>query len=279
MVVNRKFVDLSSGKVFEVIDQFEDIAILDNRVKVKVNNLLNKNLYEEYIDPKDFFRNDNLVNTFTQQIKQLPLDDNYKRKLDDYDPDSQYRPSFSESAVLPYDPEQEKRELLEKAKKMYENENVSQSNIFEKFSGMIDEEDGLNQQIITKKSEERPDNQKNEIRQQKEFSENNIIPMDPIISMFKNVKRNTDFNISLEVNHKIPRLDFIEMMEDSYNTSIIEFLAEEFTNEILINPALIKNKISEEIRSLVYERNANEMAKEDSQTKTKTKKSQQENND
>jgi hypothetical protein len=144
---------------------------------------------------------------------------------------------------------------------------------------MIDEEDGLNQQIITKRSEERPDNQKNEIRQQKEFSENNIIPMDPIISMFKNVKRNTDFNISLEVNHKIPRLDFIEMMEDSYNTSIIEFLAEEFTNEILINPALIKNKISEEIRSLVYERNANEMTKEDSQTKTKTKKSQQENND
>jgi hypothetical protein len=72
--------------------------------------------------------------------------------------------------------------------------------------------------------------------------------------MFKNVKRNTDFKISLDVENKIPRYDFIEMMEDSYNTSIIDFLATEFTNNLLENPDIIKNKIKEEIERLVYKK-------------------------
>ena len=70
--------------------------------------------------------------------------------------------------------------------------------------------------------------------------------------MFKNVKRNREFNISIDIQNKIPRPDFIEMMEDSYNTSIIEFLADEFTNNILNNPSIIKNKIIDEIRRIVY---------------------------
>lgn len=69
--------------------------------------------------------------------------------------------------------------------------------------------------------------------------------------MFRNVKRNTDLNFTIKLSNKIPRLDFIEMMEDSYNTSIIDFLAEEFTNTILQNPDRIKDKIMNEIKSLV----------------------------
>jgi hypothetical protein len=72
--------------------------------------------------------------------------------------------------------------------------------------------------------------------------------------MFRNVKRNTDFKISLDIENKIPRYDFIEMMEDSYNTSIIDFLANEFTNNLLENPDIIKNKIKEEIERLVYKK-------------------------
>ena len=76
--------------------------------------------------------------------------------------------------------------------------------------------------------------------------------VDPIIQMFRNAKRNTDFQISFSINNKIPRVDFIEMMEDSYNTSIIDFLAEEFTNEILLNPEILKNRIKEQIKTRVY---------------------------
>ena len=56
---------------------------------------------------------------------------------------------------------------------------------------------------------------------------------DPIITMFKNAKRNVDFSVNLKIEGKIQRIDFIEMMEDSYEISIIEFLADEFTNDLL----------------------------------------------
>ena len=92
--------------------------------------------------------------------------------------------------------------------------------------------------------------------------------------MFRNVKRNTDFNIKFEVNNKIPRLDFIEMMEDSYNTSIIDFLAEEFTNQILMNPHLIKNKIKDQINLMLHKKanSAPNVIEQTESVKTNTRK-------
>jgi hypothetical protein len=75
---------------------------------------------------------------------------------------------------------------------------------------------------------------------------------DPIITMFKNVKRSKEFSISLEIKNKIPRPDFIEMMEDSYNTSIIDFLASEFTDSLLKNPQIIEDMIRQKIKEVVY---------------------------
>jgi hypothetical protein len=42
------------------------------------------------------------------------------------------------------------------------------------------------------------------------------------------------------------------MMEDSYETSIIDFLAEEFTNDLLKNPETIKDMVKNKINILVY---------------------------
>ncbi len=41
-------------------------------------------------------------------------------------------------------------------------------------------------------------------------------------------------------------------MEDSYNTSIIDFLATEFTDNILKNPHLIEDMIKQKIKEVVY---------------------------
>ena len=70
--------------------------------------------------------------------------------------------------------------------------------------------------------------------------------------MFKRTKRNVDFKINVEISDKIPRLDFIEMMEDSYEISMIDFLAEEFTNKILQDPTHIRETIKSKIKQLVY---------------------------
>lgn len=75
--------------------------------------------------------------------------------------------------------------------------------------------------------------------------------MDPMIAVFKRSKMNTDFKFSIEIDKKIPKLAYIEMMEESCETSIIEYLAQEFTESILRNPEFIKNKIAEEIRNMI----------------------------
>lgn len=252
MYKNKKFTDLLTGKVVEVTDHFEDIVILDNKSKIKLNKLLDHNLYDEYIDPRNFFRNEGLVNAFTEKIRQLPTD-NINSEKDKFDPlnppvlknyGDPLRPSFDEPAVLPYDPEEEKKELLNKAKRM------------------MGSTDSVNRQIESFKSllEETPDEPETETPPQiqspietvvnnRNIMNNNV---DPIIQMFRNAKRNTDFKINFSINNKIPRIDFIEMMEDSYNTSIIDFLAEEFTNELLLKPELIKNRIKDQLTSMVY---------------------------
>src|SRR5690606_41385312 len=74
------------------------------------------------------------------------------------------------------------------------------------------------------------------------------------ISMFKKTKRSVNFSVNIDYSNKIPRLDFIEMMEDSYETSIIDYLADEFTKDILSNPDQIKSKRSEEHTSELQSR-------------------------
>lgn len=264
MYTNKKFTDLINGKVVQVTDQFEDIVILDNKTKIKVNKLLDNNLYDEYIDPKNFFRNEGLVSAFTEKIRQIPTE-NIKNEQERFDPKNPpvlknygdpMRPSFDDPAVLPYDPEEEKRELIAKAQNMFRNGDNAVQRQMESLKSIIDEDvdnysdfNNIDERVIeTPQISQRP--LEPQIRTENYMNNNSVI--DPIIQMFRNAKRNTDFKINFTINNKIPRVDFIEMMEDSYNTSIIDFLAEEFTNELLLNPEVIKNKIKDQISLMVY---------------------------
>jgi len=261
MYTNKKFTDLINGKIVQVTDQFEDIVILDNKTKIKVNKLLDNNLYDEYIDPRNFFRNEGLVSAFTEKIRQIPID-NISNEKERYDPKNPpvlknygdpMRPSFDEPAVLPYDPEEERRELMAKAQSMFNGGGNAVQKQMESLKSIIredtDDDFDYNEERIIENPQvsSRPVENRNE-----NYMNNNNNSIDPIVQMFRNAKRNTDFKINFSISNKIPRLDFIEMMEDSYNTSIIDFLAEEFTNELLLNPEVIKNKIKDQISSMVY---------------------------
>lgn len=251
---NRKFKDLSNDKIVKVTDQFEDIIILDGKSKIRINQLLDKRLFEEYVDPSSFFNNEGLLSTFTEQIKKIPLDDwNNRIPAEEmgYDSNQINTMSMNESVVMPYDPEIEKQELLRKAQTVYNtnNTNLLLQKQKETLKHILDDDDTIeiNQNLPNQ----------NQISQQppKEIIKQQIneeIRMDPILEMFKNVKRNTSFKIDFTVENKIPRVDFIEMMEDSYNTSIIEFLAQEFTDDILRDPNKIKEKIKKKLTDLVY---------------------------
>ena len=251
---NKKFLDLSNNKVVEVTDQFEDIVILDNRNKIKMNQLLNTRLFEEYIDPNSFFKNDGFINNVANQIRNIPLDDWKNRTpAEEMGFESTIKPTLDEPAILPYDQEVEKEELLKKAQTLYAHNGITdlvrrQQDI---LKDILEDDEEITNAPIAVNTQVRPQPQQSVQEFIKEETKTET-KMDPILEMFKNVKRNTSFRIDFTVENKIPRIDFIEMMEDSYNTSIIEFLAQEFTDEIIRDPEKIKEKIKNKLMDLVY---------------------------
>ena len=70
----------------------------------------------------------------------------------------------------------------------------------------------------------------------------------PQMLMFKGVKRSYPINFTINLDTHIPRLDFIEMMEDSYEYSIIDWLSEDITNQIFSDRERVKSDIKEQIK-------------------------------
>lgn len=286
-LAKRKFKNNLTGEVVEVLDSFEDIAVLENMTRVSVKQLTNTSLFtevastsvpnsprlnEDVIDPTTFFSSQNAYNALAEKIKNIPTD-----KLPQDDPinevvsvsaDRDFGPVSNESAVVMVSEEDEKAALA--AKYGIVNppvESLQRQN--DAFARILGEESQnelpqvpqyqqpVQEEPVTRvevNRDEAPAFNNEDAKQNWNNDQFKVQPVveDPIIRMFKGVKRNVDFNISLDIINKIPRLDFIEMMEDSYETSIIDFLADEFTNNLLDNPKVIRDMIKNKIHTMVY---------------------------
>ncbi len=255
-LASKTFRNNKTGETIKVIDSFENIAILENKQKIDTRQLMNPELYTEQIDPSSFFNNQNAYNSLAERIKSIPVDkikddtDEVQVKMDGITlSTSNLNPATNESAIVMVDEEDEREQLARKyGVSNPVNEVAKQNQAFAKY---LDEEDSLPTQTIEINRPEPTVVTTTTATTQNTVSKS-VAVEDPIITMFKNVKRNKDFSITLEVNNKIPRPDFIEMMEDSYNTSIIDFLASEFTENLLRNPQVIENMIKDKIKELVY---------------------------
>ena len=262
-LANKSFKNNLTGEIVTVIDSFENIAILENKQKVNVNALMNPALYTEEIDPTSFFNSQIAYNILADKIKNIPtdqiIDDSGELNVSGVERIDIPR-GVEESLVSMTTEEDEKAALA--AKYGIVNPPVEslqkQNEAFARILGE-DSQDELPQvpqyQQPTQEQVTRVEVNREPLE---EVNREYVQPVqrveieDPIIKMFKGVKRIVEFNISLDIKNKIPRLDFIEMMEDSYETSIIVFLAEEFTNELLKNPENIKKMIKDKINYLVY---------------------------
>jgi hypothetical protein len=255
-LANKTFRNNKTGEAVKVIDAFENIAILENKQKIDVRTLMDPNQFTEQIDPSSFFNNQNAYNALAEKIKTIPVDNIVDESITPKF-GGEVQPAINESAIIQTTEEDEMAELARKYGVNTNTEDaVSKQN--EAFQKLLNPEEtpvtrvevNNNPQVEVTREYVQPVQQKLE---------------DPIITMFKNVKRNVNFNISIELSNKIPRLDFIEMMEDSYETSIIDFLSDEFTNQILNDPSQIKETIKREINRLVYGSESKEKVDEVSQ--------------
>ena len=245
---NKTFKNNITGELVKVIDSFENIAILENKQKADVSQLLNPELYTEQIDPTNFFNNQGAYNNLAEKIKSIPADkirdDVGGEVMINVDGNNSFggaKPAMNESAIIMTTEEDERAELARKYGVTTPQNDIDKQN--QAFAKLLGEEEEVVQTVQVNRDEPRVEQRVTQPTQKVE---------DPIITMFKNVKRIKEFSISLEIKNKIPRPDFIEMMEDSYNTSIIDFLAAEFTDNILKNPHLIEDMIKQKIKEVVY---------------------------
>ena len=244
---NKTFKDNKTGEIVKVIGSFEDIAILENKQKVDVKKLMDINLYSEQIDPANFFNNQGAYNILAEKIKSIPADkirDDASGEVSVSVDGGGFKPATNESAVMMGNEDDERAELARKYGASIDN--VSSTNKQNQaFAKILGEEEEV-QRVEINRDEPKVVEQ----RQPQQIQQVQV--EDPIITMFKNVKKGIDFKMNLEISNKIPRIDFIEMMEDSYETSIIDFLADDFTNKLLSNPESIKKMISDRIKQIVY---------------------------
>ena len=260
-LANKTFRNNKTGEVVKVIDSFENIAILENKQKLDVRTLTDTNHFTEQIDPLNFFNNQGAYNILADKIKNIPTN----MMQDDPEEISsrfggELSPAVNESAIVMTTEEDEKAELARKYGASIDSSSqvMNQQQAFAKILGE-DSEDEL--PVVTQRPPivdepvMRVEVNRDPIPQEFNSNQPQVTQTqteDPIITMFKNVKRIKDFSISLEIKNRIPRPDFIEMMEDSYNTSIIDFLASEFTQNILSNPQMIEDMIRQKIKEVVY---------------------------
>ena len=118
---NKKFRNNKTGEVVKVISTFENIAILENKQRTTVGELLNPSAFTEEIDPSSFFSNQSAYNTLAEKIKTIPThmikDDESSSTINvspTYNSDMQFSPNVNESAVVMTTEEDERAELARK---------------------------------------------------------------------------------------------------------------------------------------------------------------------
>lgn len=273
-LADKSFRDNRTGEVVKVIDSFENIAILENKTKIDTRRLLDPSFYTEEINPSNFFNNQSAYNSLFEKIKtlptdNLPFDDSQAGQTIVRTDDTYVPPVAEDSAVVYTSVDDEKAELARKYGVNIDNTQslAKQNEAFTRILG----DDAVNElpQVPTRPIQQQEEiqrvevnrddsgevtgsvivNEQENIAYQKQYS----VPVeDPVYTMFKGIKRSVEFSLDLNLENKIPKLEFIEMMEDSYEKSIIDFLANDITQSILNNPDYLRNKIKEKINEMVY---------------------------
>ena len=247
-----------------------------NVIKTNENINMSRN-NNDVLNPDEFFKQTNFGNAFAPLFG--GTNNNVARNTQaEYTENDDYE----EGMLIQYDPQEEKNRIAEKYNiggynnpTNNRNPNIRNNNIYmppnmeqeggDLFVKVCDDVSVVPDRIPIPAELQRY-NQQQQLNQQQQFNNSEmqlsnaphllqamgIQPVvDPVVEMFKKVKKSIDFKFSFDIERKIPKLSFIEMMEESYEVSIIEYLAEDFVKTLLEDPTILKNRIADEIRRLI----------------------------
>jgi hypothetical protein len=289
----RIFRNNATGQTITIIDMYGNIAIDDNRNRHDTGMLLNPLMYTEQEGPTSVMMKESTsydserppilddsvtLNVFTQLLSNVDttqLSDRVKgsdveiRQTPGYEPvvrgagnnfpgnypaSSGYGPVSNESAIVAYDEDEERRALMAKYGAVSDRPVVTYKDEDEMLDSVI-----RRPELKTDKKDVNPEQPSRPyvepVYREPVYREET---MDPMVQLFKNTKRALPFHFTIPIEEKIPRLDFIEMMEDSYERSIIDYLADEFTQKILNDPGRIRQMLVTELRRLALKEDPSE---------------------
>ena len=69
--------------------------------------------------------------------------------------------------------------------------------------------------------------------------------------MIKNIKKTVPHDILIKYEVMIPEKSLIEILDDSFDVSIVDILVEEYYNKVINDKETLKEKIREHIESYV----------------------------
>ena len=311
---NKTFKEIKTGNIINIIDSYENIAISDDRRKFKTNDLTNPSYFEEVVgfnfspinesfkpilgedtvDPTLFFENQSNYDNLFNKIKEMPIDnirddDNGVVIKGDQIPYSLQQnvnaPRMSQPDQVLYETSEDdaKSELLRKYSNQYDMSNALVQKQNEALERILDP----NKPEIEVDLDDDSNIGMNSSTPERIYREpiQKLVVESPVVVLFKSAKRSVDLDLSVKINNKIPRLDFIEMMEDSYEESIIDWLSNSIANEIISDISDIKKQISDKIKVMIKEKNGlkdsskKEVVKKPIQKKELLKKSKPESKD
>ncbi len=265
-ISGKKYINISTNRPVTVIEQDNDIITLDSGDIVSIAFILNKSMYDEYIDPATFFQTEQTLSLLSSKIMSIPEDHLNQLPQDGGGETSvaiveglsninkDFMPATNESMIIADDPDYEYRQLQDKIRNMGYPVNDAVQNQTNALLNLIGEGVPEEAPATTVRFVEEPlYNPAQGVPQYEQKVQTYSAPQpDPITVMFNGAKRNVEFKLDLGINKLIPRLEFIELMEDSYNQSIISYLANEFAQELLNDPMAIREIIENGIREKVY---------------------------
>lgn len=255
--IDKSYTSNVDGSTVTVVDEIDSTIVeLDNGNRISVARLNDSTYWTENINPESFFTRDSaMYNNFIKTIQSIP-DQQINESVQSIDVSvnrDRFAVNDDKVPVYSVDPEEEKRELLQKYTGNSNAQAVSaQAETLRKY---LDEDEISIKLPPPVRYEEQTDGPVTKISVDEpavEYKDTRPVIENTNNSMFKGIKRNTEFKVKLELNNKIPRTDFISMWEDSYEASIIEHLADEFTTNLLSNPNLIRDQIIEQLKEVVY---------------------------
>lgn len=285
-IIGKLFKDRNTGQRVQVLNVEDGIAYMSNEQRVAVDRIsnfflpdtgghsvVNENVMNNMAsEPVVNFNNNSIAASLMNQIKNIDTS-----RMSDNVPD---RPSVTivesvdekgsaqraiqsqvgvkgSAVVQAGSPEDEAAEIQRKFVERQlrsQNKHLSEVELEQQVNAMLEKKPASQpNQTNTAQSPQPAQQTGQSVTSQSTYQpQNNNHVENPIITIFKGAKRKNSFKMDVSIEGLIPREDFIEMMEENYELSIIEFFADEFTNKLLADPTSIRNQIIEKLREKVY---------------------------